>query len=66
MGYELKVPHLEEMKLKAKNHLEGLKPEEFKNIEELVSYVYYLHVASAEYLEILAEILEKGIENEKR
>lgn len=57
MGHELTLVESEKMLKKAKDYLEGLKPEEFENVEELVAYVYYLHIGSAEYLEMVAEIL---------
>lgn len=58
MGHQLTITKSERMMKKAKDYLEGLKPEEFNNVEELVAYVYYLHILTADYLETVAEIIE--------
>lgn len=65
MHLELAIPANEKMKLKAKQHLEGLNPDDFNSVEELIQYVTYLHIATKEYLEIVAELLEEGDEHTK-
>lgn len=64
-GFELKVPKNEKMMLKAKLYLESLQPEEFESVEELVSYIAYLHMLSGDYLETLAEIIAQDEEKLK-